>query len=229
MLTLFLIVIISLMVVRVGTNALVLTGMSQEAAQFQASSAFFGVGFTTAEAEMVMSHSVRRKVVRHLIIAGNIGLTSALTSLIVTFMQEGSGETSRGFHLLVLVLGVTSLALLFNLKWIKKPLDAVMIKQLKSAGVVRAMDYDLLLKVQEGFCVSEVVIHGSHPWCGKKLKQSRPSDNGVVVLNVRHQDGGFTGAPDKDFVLQEGDELMVYGSDASVRNVARVESDESGD
>ena len=215
------IVIVSLLVVRVGTNALTLTGMSQEAAKFQAASAFFGVGFTTAEAEMVMSHSVRRGVVLKLIIAGNVGLTSAMATLIVTFVSNDySGEISNFSQAVITILGVASVAFLLNLKIIKKPVDALMIRYLKSSGVVRAMDYELLLKVEDGFSVSEVTISSSHPWSGKKLMESRPSDSGVVVLNVRHADGGFTGAPDKDFMINSGDDLMIYGADACVVKVA---------
>lgn len=221
LLALLIIVIVSLLVVRVGTNALVLTGMSQEAAKFQAASAFFGVGFTTSEAEMVMRHSMRRGVVLKLIIAGNVGLTSAMATLIVTFVANDNSEGSS--HLLqagLTVLGIASVAFLLNLKIVKKPVDALMIHYLKSSGVVRAMDYELLLKVEDGFSVSEVTINDAHPWCGKKLMESRPSDCGVVVLNVRHADGGFTGAPDKDFQLSSGDELMIYGADLCVRKVA---------
>ena len=66
LLALLIIVIVSLLIVRIGTNALVLTGMSLDASRFQAASAFFGVGFTTSEAEMVVGHVVRRKIILHL-------------------------------------------------------------------------------------------------------------------------------------------------------------------
>ncbi len=226
---LMIIVIVSLLVVRVGTNALALTGMSQEAAKFQAASAFFGVGFTTSEAEMVMRHSVRRGVILKLIIAGNVGLTSAMATLIVTFVKNDPTKMSHGMQIALTVLGVTAIAFLLNLKIIKKPVDAIMVRSLKSAGVVKAMDYELLLKVEDGFSVSEVTIHEGHPWCGKKLMESRPSDCGVVVLNVRHADGGFTGAPDKDFRLHTGDELMIYGADVSVAKVANKMVDACGE
>ena len=45
------VLLVSLLIARVGTVALTVTGMSREAARFQARSAFFGVGFTTGEAE----------------------------------------------------------------------------------------------------------------------------------------------------------------------------------
>lgn len=218
---LILIVVLSLVVVRIGTNALTLTGMTEATAKFQSASAFFGVGYTTSEAELVMSHPVRRRVVLHLIIAGNIGITSALATLIVTFVQIDSSEYSNWFQFLIVLSGVLGIAFIANFQPIKKPIDALIVKTLKSAGVVKSRGYELLLKVQDGYSVSEVVIYSDHPWCGKSLKESRPSDSGVVVLNVRHSNGGFTGAPDKNFRVSEGDEIMIYGADQDVIRIAR--------
>lgn len=213
------IVLLSLLVVRIGSNALKLTGMSADAAQFQSASAFFGVGFTTAEAEMVMRHPVRRRVVLHLIIAGNIGLTSALATLIVTLVQGDDSALSNGLQLLIVGVALISVAFLVNLRIVKAPFDILIMKSLKHAGVVDVHDYELLLKVQDGFSVAEICIEVGHPWAAMRLSESRPSDAGVVVLNVRHPDGEFSGAPDKDFVLHEGDQLMVYGSETAVQQV----------
>ena len=232
LLALLVIVLISLLVVRLGTNALVLTGMSEHAAKFQASSAFFGVGFTTAEAEMIMKSSVRRRIVLHLIIAGNIGLTSALATLIVTLVQGGQDlDFGLWESLLILAVGIVIISVLLNMRWVKKPLDHIMKIGLKSAGVVRAMDYDTLLRVEEGFCISEVKLEEGHPWSEKKLGESRPSDVGVVILNIRRKDGSFTGAPDKGCTLHVGDEIMVYGANDAVDKVAKYSVDqlENGD
>lgn len=223
LLALLIIILISFLVVRVGTNALILSGMSTHAARFQSMSAFFGVGFTTAEAEMVMSNAVRRRIVRHLIIAGNIGLTSALATLVVTLGQSKEDLVMGKFVMLgTLILVVISIGLFFNLKFFTRPLDALMKVALQKAGVVRALDYDLLLKLEDGYCVSEVVIRPGHPWADKLLKVSRPSDLSVVILNIRHADGSFTGAPNKDNMIKEGDEVMVYGDSESVETVAHL-------
>jgi len=57
----FLIVLaLSLVLTRVATVALAMTGLSHEVAKFQARSAFTGTGFTTREAENVVDHPVRR-------------------------------------------------------------------------------------------------------------------------------------------------------------------------
>jgi hypothetical protein len=97
---LFIIALVSLFAVRVGATALMMTGLSWDTASFQSYSAFFGVGFTTREAEMVVNHPVRRRIIRDLILAGNVGLTSGLATLVVTLMQ-----TAGTRHLLFVVGG----------------------------------------------------------------------------------------------------------------------------
>jgi hypothetical protein len=54
---------LSLVITRVATVALTLTGLSEEAATLQARSTFTGIGFTTREAEYVVDHPVRRRIV----------------------------------------------------------------------------------------------------------------------------------------------------------------------
>src|SRR3954469_4945869 len=87
----FAVILLSLLIIRVATVVLGLTGMSQESARFQARSAFTGVGFTTTEAESVVEHPVRRRVVMALMLLGSAGVVGTLASLVVSF-----GGTSRG-------------------------------------------------------------------------------------------------------------------------------------
>lgn len=59
--------------------------MSRESARFQARSALTGVGFTTSEAEDVVSHPVRRRIVGGLMMVGSAGLVTAAASLFLSF------------------------------------------------------------------------------------------------------------------------------------------------
>ena len=56
-------VIVSLLVVRVATEALVLTGLSRDLARFEARSAFTGTGFTTQDSAKVTNDPVRRRII----------------------------------------------------------------------------------------------------------------------------------------------------------------------
>lgn len=213
------IVVLALLIVQLGANALALTGMSQTAARFQAASAFFGVGFTTQEAEMVVGHPVRRRIVLHLIVAGNIGITSALATLVVTLMRNDPEEFAGWLTLALIVASVVAIGLLFNVRWAKRPLDSLMRRVLQRVGMVQALDYDVLLKVKEGFSVVEVELEEGHPFVNVSLGESRPADRGIVILGLHRGDGGFIGTPKREEVLRCGDILMVYGSDPDVRRM----------
>lgn len=221
LLALLIIILVALLVVQLGANALLLTGMSSPVARFQSASAFFGVGFTTREAELVVAHPVRRRIILLLIISGNIGLTSALATLIVTLISaDAKGDIPDLTLIGILVLGILVLGVFLNLPFVKRPLDAVMRRALEGAGVVRAVDYELLLKVSHGYNVSDLEIEDGHPLAGKALGETRPNDRGIVVLGIYRQGGRFEGVPGKDSVIQAGDTVMVYGSEKAVEWLA---------
>jgi hypothetical protein len=214
-LALFIIASVSLIAVRVGATALMMTGISWDSASFQAYSAFFGVGFTTREAEMVVNHPLRRRIIRDLIFAGNIGLTSALATLIVTFVQS-SGTSQTLSSLGLITGGLLILLVLSKLGFLQRLLDHLIRKSLEKAGVVHALDYELLLRVESGYCISELDILEDNPIAGKTLAESRPADMGVIILTIQRDDGSFTGAPGPRDTINIGDVVTVYGHESDL-------------
>ena len=218
LLALLTIVVISLVVVRVGATALMMTGLSWDTASFQAYSAFFGVGFTTKEAEMVVDHPIRRRIIKHLILFGNIGLTSAFATLVVTFVQT-SGTTQTFKTLGLIVGGLIILVILSNVKILGRILDLVIRKTLERAGVTHAMDYDLLLRVQSGYCVSEIDVLEDSPIAGQSLAATRPADRGIIVLGITGKDGTFHGVPGPSDRVEVGDVITVYGDEKAIKEL----------
>ncbi len=92
--SLVVVVTLILLVTRVATVALTMTGMSLDHARFQARSAFTGTGFTTAEAEAVVSHPARRRIVAVLMLLSGAGAISVLGTLILSF--AGIDSTTGG-------------------------------------------------------------------------------------------------------------------------------------
>lgn len=215
---------VSLVVVRVGARALAMTGLSQDAASFQATSAFFGVGFTTREAEMVVNHPVRRRVIMHLIIAGNIGVVSLVGALVVTFVKADTVTTSLRLAL-ALVLGLLVLAVVSSRQAVKRLVDRWIERSLARAGVVRPTDYELLLRFAHGYCVSNFEIDAGHSLIGDTIAQAGLGRRGVVVLGIERHDGTYVGAPDGHTTLQERDMLTIYGLEKDVRALRRGDTE----
>lgn len=216
--TLVVIAMVSLLAVRAGSTALMMTGLSWDAASFQSYSAFFGVGFTTREAELVVNHPVRRRIIRDLILAGNIGLTSALATLVATLVQNSSGIRP----LLVvggLVVGLGLLLYLTRVSWVQHAIDKTIQHTLERTGLVRVMDYELLLRIQHGFVVSEVDITAATPIVNQSLSQSRPWDHGVVILAVKTDGKANEGLPSAATVLRVGDVVTVYGEEHHIKRL----------
>jgi Trk-type K+ transport system membrane component len=104
-------IIISLLVTRIATLALTATGMNRQIARFQARSAFTGVGFTTSEAEDVVHHPVRRRIIMLLMLLGNAGVITIAASLILSFAKSGrSSPTLLRFTVLLAGLALILVA-----------------------------------------------------------------------------------------------------------------------
>ncbi|MFT5407275.1 MAG: hypothetical protein ACI9DF_006147 [Verrucomicrobiales bacterium] len=192
-----------------------MTGLSWDSAVFQAYSAFFGVGFTTAEAEHVVNHPLRRRIIRDLILFGNVGLTSAMATVIITFLDVKGGQemlTTLG----TLAIGILAFVLLSKVGLITKVLDWSIRKGLERVGMLNVADYDLLLRVRSGFCVAEIEVLPNSLLANTVLGESRPADHGVIALGITKGDGQFIGAPNRYERVVPGDVLLVYGNEASI-------------
>ena len=123
LLTFLVVLVLSILVTRIATLALVHTGLSSESARLQARSAFTGVGFTTSEAEKIVRHPVRRRIVMLLMLLGNAGMVTAVSSLLLTFLEIGEGDVSSSWRLLILAGGIALLWLVARSPWIDRSLS----------------------------------------------------------------------------------------------------------
>jgi hypothetical protein len=112
---------LSLIVTRIATVALTYTGLSWQAAAFQARSAFTGTVFTTSEAEKVVDHPVRRRIIMTLMVARSAGLVTIVISLILSL--GGSGEFSRLARLGWVIGGTVLLWLLAQSRFLDRYLS----------------------------------------------------------------------------------------------------------
>ena len=229
LLALLIIIIIALVIVRIGAKALMMTGLSRDVAEFQAISCFFGVGFTTNEAEMIVGHPVRRKIASHLIIAGNIGLTGALSTLIVTFVSnepdwfnelipfEGAGLFF--FELVVILAALLLIIGVFRLRITKAMLDRLIEYSLRRFHQLRTIDYETVLRSGDGFSIMQVEIEPENPLIGSTLAGASLGTKGVLVLTIRRVDGRSIDTPHPTTEIAAGDLLTVYGREVVIPDV----------
>ena len=219
---------LSLIVIRVFTMALMLTGLSREAARFQAHSAFTGVGFTTGESENIMAHPVRRHLTLALMMLGNIGMATVIATLTAVLLSRKTSE-HWGISLLVLAAGAFVLWLLYTNRWIERQLNKPIGFALSRFSHLEVRDYVSLLNLAKGFAVYELLVD-NHDWVtGKTLIELGLAREGILVLAIRRQSGAYIGSPSGNSRICAGDLLVIYGTLEHMRELDSRKAGAAGD
>lgn len=211
--SLLLVFALSLLINRVGTIALTMTGVSEEVASFQALSAFSGTGFTTGEAENVVGGPARRRIIALLIRLGSLGVITAISSLVLSF--AGSGEQTPE-RLGLLFLGVLGLLLLARSRTFNRALTPLIRRALRRYTTLDLNDYANLLHLREDYRVVEVDADQGSWLTRASLGELALGEEGVIVLGIVRQGGEYIGAPTPDQQIHAGDRVIVYGRSARV-------------
>ena len=228
--SLFTIIFVSIIIVRIGAIALELTGIPPEVAAFQAQSAFSGTGFTTTEAEAIVNHPGRRKIIRILIMFGSAGLTSSVATLILTFVNQGRAAiTFRG---IILLIGLLVIFLLARSKFIYNFMKRIIKNFLQKHSSLVVMDYQEILGLSKGYGISKFKVKKNSWIAGKTLKSLDIIKEGILILNINRKIGKkieTIGAPTADVIIQSGDELVCYGKAESIKNLSERLKGSRGD
>jgi hypothetical protein len=219
---------LSLVVTRVGSAALEATGVSPDLAHFQARSAFTGVGYTTTEAESVVTHPLRRRIVLLLMLLGNAGLVSVVASLVLGFSDTG-GRRDAFLRLGVLVVGLGVLFVLTRTELFTHLVKrGVQLAARRWTGL-EVRDYVSLLDVSHGYAIHDVEVDEGSWLAHTELRELDLPSEGVLVLGIRTSDGEFVGAPRPDTSIDAGDTVLLYGREEALAELRDRERGGEGD
>ena len=208
--SLLLVLVVSVLITRIASVALVHTGLSQESARFQARSAFTGVGFTTAESEQVVNHPVRRRILLLLMLFGNAGIVTAVTSLLLTFLPRQSAGRI-GLKLGLLVAGIVVIWGAVQSRWLDRALFRIVSRALQKYTELDVRDYASLLRLSGGYRVTELQVEPQDWIAHKSIAELRLADEGVLILGIIRKNGHYVGSPKAQAQIEPGDTLLLYG------------------
>lgn len=226
--SLFTVAILSLLVTRIAAMALMFTGLSREAARFQARSAFSGVGFTTSESELIMAHPVRRKIVMILMLLGNIGIATVVATVMVSLLSTATSENWLR-NILLFVVGLGLLWLLAVSHFVERNLNRLIAWGLKKWTRLEIQDYVAVLHLQNEFAVWEIKVEPNDWLAGKTLIEAGLSKEGVLILGIQRKEGLYIGAPQGSSRIAAGDVLVTYGPMIRLEDLDRRQHGEAGD
>ena len=227
--SLIVVVTLGLLITRVATVALTMTGMSLDHARFQARSALTGTGFTTSEAEAVVTHPARRRVVMMLMLIGGAGAVSVLGALVLSFapVDSTSGGITRAA---VIVAALAALLWVSRSAAVDRALRRVIERALRRYTDLEVRDYAALLHLRGQWRVAQIPVEVDDWIAAQPLGELRLPDEGVAVLGVERAEGAWIGAPSDDMQLGVGDVVVLYGRQPILDDIAaRIHGNEGDD
>ncbi len=221
------VVLVSLLVTRVATVALTATGLSRESARFQARSALSGVGFTTDEAEAVVNHPVRRRIVMLLMLLGSAGIVTVLGTLVLSFANADAEQ--RNVRIAILLGALLALWIVSRSSTIDSGLNVLIAKALTRWTDIDARDYAALLHLSENFAVMELAVERGEWLTGRTLRELDLRSEGVLILGVTRAGGGYVAVPRFDTRIEAGDTVIAYGQVERLCELDRRPAGPAGD
>lgn len=209
-------IFISFVIVRIGGFALQLTGIEPEVARFQALSAFSGTGFTTREAERVVGHRTRRRIVTILIILGNAGLVTVIATLVASFTQVG-GYGWFFIRLAIIIGGIFGLYQLI----LRSNVGQQIIDRLQRPIVKRILRESPVIEevfhVEKDWAISLVTMKGSSKSIGQSVTDIT-AEGDIEILGINRA-GAYLVRPGVEDKIAQGDRLLVYASKRAVKRI----------
>ena len=216
--SLLVVLTLSILVTRIATVALTHTGLSRQSAKFQARSAFTGVGFTTNESEKVVNHPIRRRILLLLMLLGNAGVVTAVSSLILSFANlDESGAML--WRVVLLLSGLVALWSFAASQWVDRHLSNLVSKTLKRYTNLRVQDFAKLLHLAGDYQITELQVQSGDWLADRSLGELGLRQEGIVVLGVTRKSGRFLGVPDGDTNIKADDVLILYGRAEGIRDL----------
>ncbi len=202
-------IFISFLVVRAAAIALMMTGLDRQRAVFQALSAFTGTGFTTKEAERVINHPLRRKIVSWLMILGNAGIVTVIITATSSFINiKGS---VLPIHAAIMIIGVLVIYKIATSKGFIKRWEGFIERKLIKLSHFEEEAIEDLLHFLEGYGLVQTIVKKGSPIAGLILSECKLCREDTMLIGIE-RDRKWIPIPKLQEKIQEGDKLVLYGN-----------------
>lgn len=213
-------IFVSFLIVRAAAIALMMTGMDRNRAVFQALSSFSGTGFTTKEAERVINHPKRRKIISWLMILGNAGIVTVIIT------ATSSLVSSKGYalpiNIILFVAGIIVIYRIASHQGFTRKWEHYMEKKFIKHQIFEEDAVEDLLHLIEGYGLVRTLIKEDSRLIGSPLSACSECGEKVSVLGIEREKKWIPIPHAEDKIL-EGDRIIIYGPLDELKNLFREE------
>jgi hypothetical protein len=203
-----LIIFISFLIVTAGSIALMIAGMDEKRARFQALSAFTGTGFTTREAEAVVNNPLRRRIVSWLMILGNAGIVTVIVTATSTLVTSHGYQLS--INIVILIAGILIIKRIATHKGFTRRWESFIENRFSRSHIFDEGAVEDLLHLLEGYGLVRVIVQEELPFVDTPLFDAKLTEKGILILGIERKKKWIP-IPRADEAIQVGDRLIVYG------------------
>jgi len=214
------IIAISVFVVKIASVALKMTGLDEKKAYFQALSAFTGTGFTTKDSELMIQNDVRRKIIIFLMILGNAGLVTVITTLIISFERSRSNILPLLVNVGIVLLLIFILFKLLTHRGVTKFLNDKIESRLEKRPPFAKRPVEEILRIAKDYGIAEVTVKNSCLDLGKTLSESSFREKDILVLAIERKDQVIPAPKATDRILLD-DTVICYGRLSNIVDIIR--------
>ena len=204
--SIFVLLSVSIFIVRIASVAMRLTGLDDSTARFQALSAFSGTGFTTNETEMIVNYPVRRRIVTLLMVLGNLGLVGVFATLVASIVQTDGNMDAILRQIGWLLAGMALLWFLMLNKTADRLICALIGWVLNATTQLGGRNFSRVLQIGDGLSVCE------HP-LDKVIDKNELASTGLHLMAVRDHDGSVRDHEGDTICPDDGGWLIAWGPD----------------
>lgn len=214
-------IVIYVVVIQIYSVLFRITGLTKEKARFQAISLLTNSGFTTTESEIIVSDRVRRRIAVAAMINGyafSVVIVSLIINVILSLKEDVADQALvvmicafAGFVVLIVITQIPIFKRMFE-KLIQS-IATKLLKRNKNENIVIMLDNygrDSMAEIHLNR-VPEFMVD-------TPLEETKIKDKYHLNVLMLKRSGKIVDV-NKDTIFKKGDQLVVFGSNASIANV----------
>lgn len=160
---------------------------------------------------------------------GNVGIISAIASLMLTFIQNDGNIVSDWVKILIILGSIGLLYLLSRSNWLERILVRLIKAGLKKFTDLNIKDYVEMLNLTGEFEITVIQVKKGDWLENKKLKDLKLHQEGVNLIAIQRDDGDYVGTPGGSTKIFAKDRLILYGREKNLKNLEKRRKNLEGD
>ena len=218
------IIMVYLILIRIFTVLLRITGLPNEKAKFQAISLLTSCGFTTSESEIIANDRARRKIAIVAMVTGysfSVIIVSLLFNVLISLNQVQASSTLK---VILIASGVfVAILIFFQLPFIKKMNERIIAKI--ALRIIQRKQYDNTITILDSYgkdAICEIMINNlPEIFEDKKLSEVRIRDTyklNMLMIKRKNKVVDIT----KNTIVQYHDVVVVFGPYQNIKDLFSV-------